>query len=660
MAVAVALIGAGCASPSDNYSSYFFIDGTPRERVQAVKPLPKVAVSDTAKAKGVIEPKEISRQKADLEQEQKARLAEVVKARQSGIAYWAGQGVPCDQTKAVELFRKAAEAGDVVASVYLGIANYGGKGARKDYKEAMRWYTTAALQGNPVAQFNLALMYHKGEGVLAKDEVSAVKWYRKAAEQGQVDAQYNLGIAYYSGEGTERDYRESLKWFAKAAENGKTEATTWVLLLRGKTESAEAKAKSGEPVIAVTAPPGDAYPFTMTRDSIFKAAFKHSAPEFIANAYVFLVADGTRRGKIKIDLAKDRQNFRLEARPILMCLAQSLKPEILERIERKTDSEGWLRRNDLNVEGLTTSFDPRKFTFTMETVPGIRDTQHHYMSSLIGDPFLTDAIHPARLSAFLNFSGKGVNRTLSGATATSDDPLETGINVDGAVNVGGVVVEGSAFGQNTGESSFQRGDVRMVYDQPRRAIRYSAGDLTYPTVGYQTRVNMGGIGVSKDFSLQPHVRAYKTGDFEFYLERQAEVKVWINDSLVTTLHLPAGTHDIRGLTLDAGMNDVSLVIEDAAGHRQVLQFSFIHDPILLVAGQSLFSCNAGVRRDVIDGDYRYDGSVPVLSASYLKGLTDEATLGCYAQADSSRALLGMAAVYAFALGTVQLDAAFSR
>ena len=38
-----------------------------------------------------------------------------------------------------------------------------------------------------------------------------------------------------------------------------------------------------------------------------------------------------------------------------------------------------------------------------------------------------------------------------------------------------------------------RGDVRLVYDLPQRALRFTAGDLRYPVVGYQTPLPAAGI-----------------------------------------------------------------------------------------------------------------------------------------------------------------------
>lgn len=399
---------------------------------------------------------------------------------------------------------------------------------------------------------------------------------------------------------------------------------------------------------------------SQTRDELFLEVFKHPALNIPVSSYVFFVLDGVTQQKIRAVLSQGEQNILLEGKPVMAFLSQQhLRADIMQRLGQRIDAEGWLSRVDLEEAGVSTAFNLRKFEFTVITVPGMREKRVQYLTPPMVDPLKVDAIRPAPVSAFVNFDLKGTVRTETAAFATSHQ-THTGFSSNGAINVMGVVVEGSALGQTGIANSLQRGDVRMVYDQAGHALRYTAGDLRYPVIGYQTVVNMGGIGISKDFSLQPHVRTYRTDLYEFYLERAAEVKVWVNESLVSTLQLPAGRHDIRGLTPAVGQNDTRLVIEDVAGRREVLHFSFIFNPILLEKGRKLFSYNAGFRRELKDGAYQYDTKKPVLSASYLQGFTDETTLGVYTQADDSRSLFGVKTIHVLPAGTMQLDMATSR
>lgn len=402
-------------------------------------------------------------------------------------------------------------------------------------------------------------------------------------------------------------------------------------------------------------------PFSnMTREELFLEVFKHPSPDITINSYVILIGDGIMKQKIKAIFSQDERNLRLEGKPVMTFLSQSLQPDMEKRIKQKIDAQGWITRSALEEEGLSTSFDRRKFIFYIDTDPEMRKTKIYYMSGPVINPYAVDTIRPSLVSAFLNFSGKSVARTWTMADSINRQTHNLGFSADSAINVAGIAVEGSAFGEaGDAGSSFRRGDVRMVYDRPKRATRYSAGDLRYQVIGYQAAADMGGISVSKDFSLDPYSRDQRKGQFEFYLERPAEVKVFINSSLTNTLQLAAGTHDIRGFSPYAGQNNVRLEIEDKAGQRQVLGFSFINYPMLLNKDMSLFSYNAGFRRELNYGIYHYNKKEPILSAAYLKGLRENTMLGGYTQMDPLRTLFGIQAVRGFSAGALQLDIASS-
>jgi len=404
---------------------------------------------------------------------------------------------------------------------------------------------------------------------------------------------------------------------------------------------------------------GDQPTPSQTRDELFLRVFQHAPPLLPVSSYVLVAIDGTTRQKVPAVLSPRGQDILLEGRSLVALLTPLVRPDLVRQLEQRIDGQGWLPRAALEEAGMTTAFNLRKFEFAIETPPGLREKRVRYLNRPLPDPSRAEAIRPAPVSGFLNFNLKGIARSVSSA-AGLDRSTEAAIAIDGALNVQGVVLEGSAYGQTGHPGAWQRGDLRLVYDQPQRALRFTAGDLNYPVVGYQTMVNLLGIGVARDFSLQPHRPTWRTNQFEFYLDRPAEVKVWVNDSLVNTLQLPAGAHDLRGLNAAVGQNDVRLVVEDGAGRREALHFSFIFNPILLEKGRHLFTYNAGFRREQAGGDYRYDLKRPVFSGSYLAGLTNETTLGAYTQADEARSLFGLKALHTFALGTLQVDAAASQ
>ena len=100
--------------------------------------------------------------------------------------FYLGKEVTLNHTKAAELFKIAAEAGNSDAQFALGVMHQNGQGVPINYMDAAKWYEKAARQDNPNAQYLLGLSYKEGSGV-AKNPAEAYKWMHLAAEQGNPD-----------------------------------------------------------------------------------------------------------------------------------------------------------------------------------------------------------------------------------------------------------------------------------------------------------------------------------------------------------------------------------------------------------------------------------------------------------------------------------------
>jgi eukaryotic-like serine/threonine-protein kinase len=173
-----------------------------------------------------------------------------------GVKYAAGEdGLPRDDTKAVEWYQKSAQQGFAKAETNLGdMYFYGRGGLAKSSDQALSWYLKAAQQDFPDAQYRLGFMYERGIGAdkdvqravklyrsaasegyadaenllgillatggdgVPQDDAEAVVWYRKAADQGFAKAQKNLGDMYFFGRGVDKDYQQATTWYAKAAD----------------------------------------------------------------------------------------------------------------------------------------------------------------------------------------------------------------------------------------------------------------------------------------------------------------------------------------------------------------------------------------------------------------------------------------------------------
>jgi TPR repeat protein len=107
-----------------------------------------------------------------------------------GSAYQYGQGVPKDEKKAAELYKKALEKGPCPeALINLSVMYFLGKGGLpKDEKKAVELLHQAADQNHPLAMFKLAGFYLGGIAGLPKDKEKALKLLHQAADQGLPEA----------------------------------------------------------------------------------------------------------------------------------------------------------------------------------------------------------------------------------------------------------------------------------------------------------------------------------------------------------------------------------------------------------------------------------------------------------------------------------------
>ncbi|MBE9114196.1 fimbrial biogenesis outer membrane usher protein [Nodosilinea sp. LEGE 07298] len=272
-------------------------------------------------------------------------------------------------------------------------------------------------------------------------------------------------------------------------------------------------------------------------------------------------------------------------------------------------------------------------------------------------PEAADALPVSTVSGYLNIlAGEDIVWSGSGA---GRQPLR--LSLDGALNLSGWVLEGRANVIEGGAPGFSRGDVRLVHDDPLNALRYIAGDLSIPVSGaFQTVVPLGGISVSRNYSLQPYRVTRPTGEFTFFLERPSRVEIYINGVRVQQLQLEAGPQDIRNLALSTGANDIQLIITDDLGQVQRLDFATALAGNLLAPGLQQFSYNLGFPTRTLGGQRQYDWNEPQLALAHRWGVSSTLTLGTYAQLTPSYQMVETDGVWASAMGNWGWDVAASH
>jgi TPR repeat protein len=148
--------------------------------------------------------------------------------------YEQGHGGDRDPSKAVALYRRAAELGSPDGMFNLFRAYTTGRGVgRPDAAQARAWLDQAAAAGSLDAKKELARIapgeYDQRGGDLAvaafaaygrKDYVTSAQLYRQAADLGHTNAMVALGVHYRQGLGVGQDLTVAVRWFRAAAERG--------------------------------------------------------------------------------------------------------------------------------------------------------------------------------------------------------------------------------------------------------------------------------------------------------------------------------------------------------------------------------------------------------------------------------------------------------
>lgn len=112
-------------------------------------------------------------------------------------------------------FEHKAKQGDARAAASLGHAYFWGQGVGKDYSKAVQWWRVAAQHNDAQAMANLGDMYAKGLGV-RKDIQRSAEWYKRGANGGNSIAQFRLGTGYAKGIGVTRDNVSAYMWLILA------------------------------------------------------------------------------------------------------------------------------------------------------------------------------------------------------------------------------------------------------------------------------------------------------------------------------------------------------------------------------------------------------------------------------------------------------------
>lgn len=374
-------------------------------------------------------------------------------------------------------------------------------------------------------------------------------------------------------------------------------------------------------------------------------------------AIIPLVIDQRFLGEVQARTAQGGTRIRFDPEGLLRALSEIPWPsERLQQLNNFKDADGLISLEALPQAGLSYQLDEANARLEIIAPVAERDVLPYQLRRRFAPR--GERVPQTDFSAILNLRG-GLDYVHEGPeTFQGRRPMTLGL--DGALNWRGWVLEGEAnYLEDAPEGPWERGDIRLLRDDPQSLVRYTAGDLRYPTAGFQTYFPMGGVAVTRLYSLDPYRRQTISASQQILLDLTSDVEIFVNGRRERSVRLPPGRYNLSDFPVASGLNDVEVRIIDAAGRERSLFIPFFFSPIFLAEGEHDFNYAVGATSQRFYDPYDYEGLG--FSAYHRYGLWDGFTLGATTQGTEYRQSGGLeASIGLGSWGAVRLDGSASR
>ncbi|WP_254051221.1 fimbria/pilus outer membrane usher protein [Stenotrophomonas sp. ESTM1D_MKCIP4_1] len=204
-------------------------------------------------------------------------------------------------------------------------------------------------------------------------------------------------------------------------------------------------------------------------------------------------------------------------------------------------------------------------------------------------------------------------------------------------------------------------DTRWTLDFPEQALTLEVGDFYSGFVDWSRPVRMGGIQIGRNYGLQPYRVLTPTPSFLGQAVVPSTVELYVDGLRQYSGQVPIGPFQLAAQPGISGTGNAQVVVTDAFGRMQTLDFSFYGTQQLLAKGLSDWSLGVGrLREQFGERSFAYDNRT-VASASWRGGISDRFTGEAHAEGGGGLAEAGVGGWWQLgAAGVVNLAYAHSR
>lgn len=201
---------------------------------------------------------------------------------------------------------------------------------------------------------------------------------------------------------------------------------------------------------------------------------------------------------------------------------------------------------------------------------------------------------------------------------------------------------------------YVRFDTAWRYTDQDKMLVYEAGDFITRPLSWTSAVRLGGIQVSRDFSVRPDLLTYPIPAFSGSAAVPSSLDVFVNGARVGRYDVDPGPFTLTDIPYISGAGEATLVTQDVQGRRIVTTLPFYVTNELLQAGLSSFSAGVGALRRSY-GLRSFDYGELAGSASGRLGLYNWLTAGAHIEASKSVRVAGVSSTLGlWQLGTMEL------
>ncbi|HSD61192.1 MAG TPA: fimbria/pilus outer membrane usher protein, partial [Burkholderiales bacterium] len=206
-------------------------------------------------------------------------------------------------------------------------------------------------------------------------------------------------------------------------------------------------------------------------------------------------------------------------------------------------------------------------------------------------PLQAKVLQPRDNSAFFNYA-------LGAFRVSEDAPTTWRLDTELGVRYRDILFQNTTSSTRSGSTDHTvRLFTNLTHDDRESLQRLVLGDFIAPATDLGAVLTLGGVSLSKQYSINPYLIKVPTASFLGAVSTPAEVQVSIDGIPLRAEKLPPGQFDIRNLNYYGGYRELTVVVRDRFGQQQVVGYPYYFSDVLLAEGNHEYSYNLGFLRE---------------------------------------------------------------